>query len=298
MSEAEIGAEDSALFGKMTSIKPLVDALACLSQPSRAHDVIVSQGSAGLRFSTATPTHQASAILPPSAFTTLRVNPADLRIRLNLSALQDCLAVLSAATPTDVQLSFSNARLGVRCTGADECSIHAQLAALHAPEQGCELIEPSDATDVAAFIIGADAFRDALTELDYASAQTVQLSFIPEQPCVRFVAPANCGDGQARVVVELMEQSNGFQTVRCDGEQSATLRTEHVLRATRALGVAESVKVVLNEAGVVSIVCRLKGSGVEDRSFVELVMLAQEIEDGEEEDGEEEEHERGSVEAT
>lgn len=291
MSEAGSAAEDAPLFGTMTSIKPLVDALACLTQPSRAHDVIVSQGTAGLRFSTATPTHQASAILPPSAFTTLRVNPADLRIRLNLSALQDCLAVLSAATPSDVQLSFSNARVRVHCTAADECSIHAELAALHAAEQSSELIEPADANDVAAFIIGADAFRDALTELDYASAQTVQLSFLPEQPSVRFVAPASCADGQARVMVELVAQSSGFQAVRCDGEQNATFRTEHVLRATRALGVAESVKLVLNEAGVLSILCRLKGSAVEDRSFVEFVMLAQQIE------GDDEDDERGSDEA-
>eukprot|EP00178_Gracilaria_changii_P027268 TRINITY_DN854_c0_g1_i1.p1 TRINITY_DN854_c0_g1~~TRINITY_DN854_c0_g1_i1.p1 ORF type:complete len:293 (-),score=64.30 TRINITY_DN854_c0_g1_i1:219-1097(-) len=273
--------EDAALHASMLSLKPLLDALACISAPSRAEDVLLSHSMRGLRFSTAAPAYTASVILPPSTFTRLHVAQSQLNIRLNLSALRDALGVLGA-TATHVELWFVDTKLVAR-SELHGSVVHISLAALHYSEPPV-LIEPADAPELAAFILGAEAFRDVLQDLDYAGSQLVQLLFLADPPCLRLVSPAGSSEQQARLTIELSESAAGFQALRCDEEQSVVLAGDLLLRPARALAAAESVKLALNQEHVLSVVCRLRGVGTEERSFVEFALLTQQCEgDGEEE---------------
>lgn len=283
--------ETAVLYGAMTSLKPLVEALNCISGQSRGQDVVVTHGSGGLRFSAARSTELASAILPPSAFTRLRCDDETLRIRVNLSALLDCLATLGTADALSAELWFAEARLHARVEGSDG-TLEMGLAAFEdAGEEAAMHLDVGASPEVNAFIVDADALRDALHELDYGGATEVEVETGGELGRCRLLVPGGGRLAHPRVVAEVGQNANGFQCLRNLCMQSAIFRLPHVLRAVKALVAAESVKVVVNDAGLLSLLCRLRGGGnLDQRCFVEFVMVAEEIEDdGQDEEGRDEE---------
>ncbi|CAN8072115.1 unnamed protein product, partial [Agarophyton chilense] len=283
----EEGAQTAALRCELASLKPLADALSCMASPSRAHDVQLWHSAAdGLRLSTTAESHHASVILPPAAFTRLHAAPhlQQHPIRLNLSALQHALSALGAlgARSAPVHLTFSDATLRAR-TAQPGCVVRVALAALCAPPSSSPSnlatswrVADANAPPLAEFILGADALRDALNDVQCAGAELVRIAFEPHAPCVRLVAPAHARGDMACVAVELSRCTPRFQLLQCRRSCAVVVSTRLLLHTAPALQIADSVKLALSDHDVLTVVCKLRGLTAEHRTFVEFVLLPQE----------------------
>lgn len=312
--------EDAVLYGRLDSVKPLIDALSCIySAAHKGQDVMMTshEPQGGIRFTVEEAgCLLASVILPRRAFVEFRCNDSAVRLRLNLSLLLDCLNIFGSSSAerfsASVQIRYAGEGhpLVVRLRDGEADSV-------------CELVtlDCADADDtdfqfhahdmVNMAVVDSEALRDALAELDYGGATTAELRLAPEPPRFRLSSPAwTVGLGGPRegeedeeaalCTVELADptdrRTDTFQAFQSKRMQIASYKLEHLARCVKALGMSESCKVEMNAQGMVSIMCRMRGgaepgvadrAGVLDRCFVEFVVVAQEIEEDDDADQDE-----------
>lgn len=294
------------LFGRLDSLKPLIDALTCIYSPvHKGQDVLLlTQPSGGLKFTVEeTGSLLASVILPSNSFLEFKAPSSPLRIRLNLSVLLECLSIFSHSSvdrysPAAVTISYSGdghpLELRVRDHEKD-CVI--KLATLATDAEDADFgFHRHEMVNMA--VVDAETLKEALGELDYGGATSAELRMAPEAPRFVVSSPAwtvgldGAGVG-GRCEVQLADpgdrNAETFQAFRSKRMQTGSFLLVHLGRCVKALGLSESCKVEMNSGGMVSIMCRMKGEGTEERCFVEFVIVAQEIE--EDEDGDEDEEE-------
>lgn len=322
--------EDAVLYGRLDSVKPLIDALSCIySAAHKGQDVTMTshEPQGGIRFTVEEAgCLLASVILPRRAFVEFRCADSAVRLRLNLSLLLDCLNIFGSSSAerfsASVQIRYAGDGhpLVVRLRDGEADSV-------------CELctLDCADADDtdfqfhahemVNMAVVDSEALRDALAELDYGGATTAELRLAPEPPRFRLSSPAwtvglggaregdGDGEGDALCTVELADptdrRTDTFQAFQSKRMQIASYKLEHLARCVKALGLSESCKVEMNAQGMVSIMCRMRGgaemgaadrTGVLDRCFVEFVVVAQEIEEEEEDRDRDEDEQEGEEE--
>ncbi|CDF35520.1 cell cycle checkpoint protein RAD1 [Chondrus crispus] len=314
----DVDEDDAVLYGRLDSVKPLIDALSCIYSPAhKGQDVTMTshETHGGIRFTVEEAgCLLASVILPRRAFVEFRCGDASVRLRLNLSLLIDCLNIFGSSSAerfsaaVQIRYAGAGAPLVVRLRDGEADSV-------------CELntldCDEGDDTDfrfhahdmVNMAVVDSDALRDAMAELDYGGATTAELRMAPEPPRFRLSSPAwTVGLLGARGAEEEEEaavctvvladptdrRTDTFQAFQSRRMQTASYKLEHLGRCVKALGLSESCKVEMNAMGMVSIMCRMRGGedgggGVLDRCFVEFVVVAQEIEEDEDGDRDEDE---------
>lgn len=303
-TEKNMQAEDPLLVGRLDSIKPLLDALNCIYSPLRkGQDVqMLTQPTHGIKFTIEeTGCLLASVILPRSSFAEFRQQPSLLRIRLNLSLLLDCLQIFGNHNSVD---RFSSASVSMTYHGDGyplvlkirdaEKDCMCELATMENMEHEYDFQFHAHRV-LNRVVIHSETMREALGELEYGGATTAELRMAPEVPRLVLSSPAWAlgvdGGEEAVCRVEFADpgdrKADTFQMFESERMQTAGFRLEHLARCVKALGMSESCKVEMNEVGMVSIMCRMKGDGGGgglERCFVEFIVVAQEIdEDGEDE---------------
>lgn len=311
-------AEDALLYGRLDSVKPLIDALSCIYSPAhKGQDVTLTshEPEGGLRFTVEE--HGcllASVILPRRGFVEFRCSDSDLRVKLNLSLLLDCLNIFGSSSAerfgAAVQLRYSGEGhpLVVRLRDGEADSV-CELATMDvgADTETDFQFHAHEMVNMA--VVDSEALRDALSELDYGGATTAELRLAPERPRFRLSSPAwavgleeSGPRDDAACTVDLADpadrRSDTFQAFQSRRMQCASYKLDHLARCVKALGMSESCKVEMNGEGMVSVMCRMRGgggggaepaaaersrAGVLDRCFVEFVVVAQELEEDEEE---------------
>lgn len=280
-------AEVDVLYGRLESVKPLIDALSCIySSSHKAQDVILSLHSqGGLRFAVEEAgSLNASVILPSRTFSDFLAHDQSTRLRLNLSLLLDCLNVFGGATNerlgASVKLSYAGDGhpLVVRLQEQDADTI-CELTTMT-----CDGVEETDfqfhahAIDNIA-IVSSETLRDAIAELDYGGATTADLRLAPVKPRFRLQSPARAlglemdgggsardgeldGEGEALFSVELPDPGDrtvdAFQSFQSLRTQCSVYRLAHLQRCVKALAMSESCKVQMNGQGMLSLMCRMK----------------------------------------
>lgn len=249
----------------------------------------------------------ASVIIPRGSFAEFRQQPPLLRIRLTLSLLLDCLQIFGNHNFAD-RFSSSSVSMAYQGEGYPlvlkirdgEKDCVCELATMENIEHDYDFQFHAHGT-VNRAVIHSETMREALGELEYGGATTAELRMAPEMPRLVLSSPAWAvgveGGGDAVCTVEFADpadrRADTFQMFESGRMQTASFRLEHLGRCVKALGMSESCKVEMNEVGMVSIMCRMRGDaggGKLERCFVEFVVVAQEIEeDGEEGDEMEEE---------
>lgn len=306
------------LEGKLESVKSLLDSLSCIYSPEhKGQDVTITiHSEGGLRFSVE---HagclQASVILPSSTFSSFRVSDESLRLRLNLSLLMECLNLFGTGSGAPVSAQMwhdgEGEPLVLRLWDGDADTV-CKLTTL-AFEDDEDFVYGVDLgfyehEVVSTVVVGSDAMRDALNELDYCNATTAEIRISPTAPHFLMSSPAATmasdldGLGEdALCTVELPDPMDRnvttFQYFNCKRTQCGVYKLQHLQRCRHALGLAETCKLLMNAEGMLSVVCKMKGSDADrsrmntlERCFVEFVIVAQEIDEDEEEEGQPEEN--------
>lgn len=299
-------ADTAVLFGRLENVRPLVDALSCIySAAHKSQDVVISaQASGGIRFAVEEPgCLLASVIIPGRAFAAFECRDAGVRIRLNLSLMLDCLNIFGGGGERDaagVRISYGGVGhpLVLQLYDSDAVTL-CELTTIDADAYDETDFQFLSHAIVNSAIVGSEALRDAISELDYAGSTTAELRLAPRRPRFRFQSPASTtaaadddggDDDDAQCTVELPDptdrSSDTFQTFSSSAAQAAVYRLGHLTRAVRALGLSESSKVQMNAQGMLSLMCRMREGGGGERCFVEFLVVAVEIE-AEDDDGDE-----------
>lgn len=308
--------QNAILEGKLESVRSLIDALSCIYSPDhKGQDVTITiHSEGGLRFSVEhTGCLQASVILPSSIFSTFRASDESLRLRLNLSLMMECLNLFGSGSgaPASVQLwhEGEGEPLVIRLWDGDADTV-CKLTTL-AFEEDEQLVYGVDLgfydhEVVSNVVVGCDAVRDALSELDYCAASTAEIRIAPTAPRFLLLSPAATvaseldGLGEdALCTVELpdpLDRNVGtFQHFTCKRTQCGVYKLQHLQRCKSALALAETCRLQMNAEGMLSIVCKMRNVETDrhrisslERCFAEFVIVAQEIDEDEEGEGDEE----------
>ena len=297
--------DSSPLKGKIENIRVLQEALGSIYSPlHKSQEVIITctnVSSKGLRFYILeTGVLQASVVLPSDVFSSLQID-ATFSIRLNLSLLLDCINMLP--TTDNIQIYYNSPSLTFQSeeTKASVVTLFAEGSAselsFHAHQIIGELVAPGE------------TLRDMLMELEMTNAKTAEITLSPHPSRVRMRAPAPYIAGEPRLIredeelneeetegittpvceVEIDESSDILRTFECHRKQTAVYRMESLKRVTKTLAASSTVKLSINEEGMLAVMSKMKndhndrGRGSIDGCFVEVIIVAEEIDEDEDE---------------
>lgn len=330
--------ENAILEGKLENVKWLVDALSCIYSPAhKAQDVTITiPTSGGLRFSVQhTGVLHASVLIPKVAFSSFR-SPSNistaspLRLRLNLSLVMECLNLFATGSSTSTSSTINTSANSTSNTSMiNTVSAHIWYEGEGLPlclrlwdgdaHTDCKLTTLATDNDdeneiiedlgfynyevITNTIFESEILKDAIIELDYCGSLTSEIRINSiEKPKFTLTSPANSGD-HALCMISLPDPDDrlieAFQVFQCKRDLCSVYKLQHLKRCIRALNLSQTCRLQINDQGMLSIVCKMKGvdtdrrGGGLDRCFVEFVIVAQEIEDDEDDEEGEQEGEEG-----
>lgn len=333
MPEAGSQADDEDSSGRVLSarldnVRLLADALSCIYSPAkRSQDVVLSVPSlGGLKF--AVEQHgclRASVLLPRSTFAQFDCVDSDLCVRLNLSLFIDCLNIFAApaldrAAPVPIRITYDGDGYPVVLKFAELDSVTVcKLNTIDNEYAQDTDFQFSSCPVINMALVQSEALRDAIAELHYGGATTAELRLAPTSPRFRFQSPASTMhvtfgddgptpesssgnvDGQMQpdpqCAVELPDPEDPsvavFSEFRSYRAQVSCYRLELLGRCAKALSMSDTSKLMMNEDGMLSILCRMRpglasvSSAGADRKpmtnatsahcFTEFIIVAEEI---------------------
>lgn len=246
----------------------------------------------GIRFRSTDPTKslQACALVSERFFEEWQMDDMEVSFRVNLPVLLDCLTMLGSgeqaqkSSPLLLEFRKSTACLSVQLVevgAVTECMIRT-IAYDEWDAGGDEMPDFDDAfrqaDSINKAIVMSDLFRDAFQELnELYGAQSVTITMDPSS--LRLSARSESG------ICFIDFGKEFFSLFECNAALEFTYRLALLQRASKPLGEAEKTFMRINSEGMLSFQHLLKQSGGGEKTYVDVFVLADYEEDGEDGEG-------------
>ena len=224
----------------------------------------------GLQFVADMSSCHAKVHLHAELFESFVVRP-DVKFKINLTSLLDCLNVFSQSAATQISsplhISYSDGEpLTLKLHGADRetsCTVQTMIA-----DENDDMT-PDDISANCKALISSEALRDIFAEFDYSnpSAKVAMTSETPE--ALTFTIDSTSG---FTFEASLPKDAAVFTDYECSESQSNTYNLSQLKYCSKALTLSDTTKVSMNTSNMLTLQCVVPNNGM-DGAYLEFMFF-------------------------